>query len=145
MLYNIAEPDKAYDKCHHLLNHFKSNETSHFYQMYQSIFVFRFFGCCFSLLFNFNRPSCKQTVEKLIRHCSLWGLILACTMCLCHTKRTLVLYGLNTLVVYVTHISYIVSSSNWIMIGYRAVLNICIGMAFAICRTEPVTIRIMGA
>ena len=24
MLYNIAEPDKAYNKCHHLLNPFKS-------------------------------------------------------------------------------------------------------------------------
>ena len=33
MPYNIAEPDKAYDKCHQLLNPFKSNETSHFYQM----------------------------------------------------------------------------------------------------------------
>ena len=53
MLYNIAEPDKAYDKCHHLLNPFKSNEISHFYQMDQSIFVFRVFGCCFSFLLNF--------------------------------------------------------------------------------------------
>ena len=31
MSYNIAEPDKAYDNCHHLLNTLKSNETSHFY------------------------------------------------------------------------------------------------------------------
>ena len=23
MLYNIAEPDKVYDKCHHLLNHLR--------------------------------------------------------------------------------------------------------------------------
>ena len=53
MLYNIAEPDNAYDKWHHLLNHFKSKETSHFYQMDQSIFVFRVVGCCFSFLFNF--------------------------------------------------------------------------------------------
>ena len=41
MLYNIGEPDNAHDKCHHLLNPFKSNETSHFYQMDQFIFVFR--------------------------------------------------------------------------------------------------------
>ena len=40
MPYNIAEPDKAYDKCHYILNPFKSNETYHFYQMDQSIFVF---------------------------------------------------------------------------------------------------------
>ena len=68
MLYNIAEPDKAYDKCHHLLNPFTSNETSHFYQMYQSIFVFRVVGYCYS---NFNRASCKQTVEGLMRHGSV--------------------------------------------------------------------------
>ena len=30
MLYNIAEPEKAYDKCHHLRNPFMSNKTSHF-------------------------------------------------------------------------------------------------------------------
>ena len=53
MLYNIAEPDKAYDKCHHLLNPFKSNKTSHFYQKDQSTFVFRVVECCFSFLFKF--------------------------------------------------------------------------------------------
>ena len=68
MLYNIAEPEKANDKCHHLFNPFKSNETSHFYQMYQSIFVFRVAGYCYS---NFNRTSCKQTVESLMRHGSV--------------------------------------------------------------------------
>ena len=52
MFYNIAEPDKAYNKC--LINPFKSNETSHFYQMDQSIFVFRVVGCCFSSLFKFK-------------------------------------------------------------------------------------------
>ena len=53
MPYNIAETDKAYmyDKCHHILNHFKSNETSHFYQIDQSIFVFMVVGYCFSFLF----------------------------------------------------------------------------------------------
>ena len=53
MLFNIAEPDKGYDKCHNLLNPFKSNATSHFYQIDQSIFVFMVNGCCFSLLFKF--------------------------------------------------------------------------------------------
>ena len=53
MLYNIAEPDKAYDKCHDLLNYFKWNEISYSYQMDQSIFVFRVVGCCFSFLFKF--------------------------------------------------------------------------------------------
>ena len=80
-------------------------------------------GVVFHSYSNCNRTSCKQTVEKLIRHCRMWCLILACTICLCPTKRTLVLYVLNTFVVYVTHISCIVSSSNWIMIGYRAVFN----------------------
>ena len=47
MLYYTAEPDTAYDKCHHLLNPFKSNETSHFYQTDQSIFVFKVIGCVF--------------------------------------------------------------------------------------------------
>ena len=55
MLFNIGEPDKAYDKkkWHHLLNPFKSNKTSHFYQMDQSIFVFRVGGYCFLFLFKF--------------------------------------------------------------------------------------------
>ena len=80
-------------------------------------------GVVFHSYSNSNRTPCNQTVESLIRHCSLWRLILVCTICLCPTKRTLC-YGLNTFVVYVTHINCIVSSSNWIMIGYRAVLTI---------------------
>ena len=36
MLHKIAEPDKSYDK-YNLLNPFKSNRTSHFYQIDQSI------------------------------------------------------------------------------------------------------------
>ena len=53
MLYTIAEPDKANDKCLYLLNPFKSNEISHLYQMDQSIFFFRVVGCCLSFLFKF--------------------------------------------------------------------------------------------
>ena len=75
-------------------------------------------GVVFHSYSNFNRTSCKQTVENLIRHCSLWRLILACIICLCPIKRTLVLCELNTFAVYVTHISCIFSSSNRIMIGY---------------------------
>ena len=62
MLYNIAEPEKAYDKCHHLLNPFKLNETSHFYQMDQSIFVFRVVGCWFFILIQIliEHPVSKQ-------------------------------------------------------------------------------------
>ena len=44
-------------------------------------------------------------------------------------------------VVYVTLISCIVSSSKWIIIVYRAVLTIGIGMAFAICGTETDKIK----
>ena len=94
---------------------------------------------------NFDKISCKQTVENLIRHCSLWRLISACTICLCPTNRTLVLYGLNTIVLYVAHISCIVSSSNWIMIEYRAILTIIIGMAFATCGTDTVMIKTVFA
>ena len=109
---------------HHLLKPFKSKEISYFYQMDQSIFVFRVVGCFFYSYSNLNRTSCKQTVENLIRHYSLWHMILACTICLCPTKITLVSNGLNTFVVYVAHISCIVSSSNWKIIEYRAVLTI---------------------
>ena len=56
-------------------------------------------------------------------------------------KKNARLIWLNTFVVFVTHINCIVSSSNWIMIGYRAVLTKWIGMAFAICGTETVTIK----
>ena len=98
-------------------------------------------GVGFHSYSNLNRTSCKQTVESLMRHCSLWCLILVCTICLCPTKRKLGLYGLNAFVVYVTHINCIVSSSKWIMIGYRVVLTIRTGMAFAICGTEIVTIK----
>ena len=50
MLHNIADPDKAYDKCHHLLKPFKSNERSNFYQRDESIFVLRVVGCFFIVL-----------------------------------------------------------------------------------------------
>ena len=124
MLYYIAEPDKAYDKCHHLLIPFKSNETSHFYQMDQSFFVFRVLGCCFSFLFIFNRTSCKQTVENLIRTLQYVASDLGLYYSSMSHKKNACLIWVNIFVVYITHISCIVSSSNWIMIGYIAVLTI---------------------
>ena len=87
MLYNIAEPDKAYDKCHHLLNPFKSNETSHFYQIDQSIFVLGLLGVVFILIQILIEYPVSKKIENLIRHCNLWRLILACTICLCPTKK----------------------------------------------------------
>ena len=49
-------------------------------------------GVVFHSYSNFNVTSCKQTAESLIRHSSLWHLILVCTICSCPTKRTLVLW-----------------------------------------------------
>ena len=124
-LYNVAEPDKAYDKRHHLLNPFKSKETSHLHQMDQSIFVFRVGGCCFFYSYtNFNRTSCKQTLENLIRHCSLWRLIFCMYyLSMSHKKdASLILVKYFCCICYSHH--FFVSSSNWIMIGYRAVLTI---------------------
>ena len=48
-------------------------------------------GVVFHSYSNFDRTSYKQTVENLAKHCSLWRLILACAICLCPTKSTLVL------------------------------------------------------
>ena len=48
MLYNIGEPDKAYDICHHLLNPFKPNETSHILSNGPVHFLLQ--GCCLLFL-----------------------------------------------------------------------------------------------
>ena len=53
-----------------------------------------------------------------------------------------VIISLNTFVVNVTHINSILSSRNWICFGYKAVLTICIGMPYAICGTDTVSIKI---
>ena len=58
-----------------------------------------------------------------------------------HKKNAWLIWVVNTCVVYVTHINCIVSSTNWIMIEYRAILTICIGMAFVICGTETFAIK----
>ena len=44
---------------------------------------------------NFNRTICEQTVETLIRRRVVRRLIWICTVCQCHTKRTLGLNGLS--------------------------------------------------
>ena len=64
MLFNIAEPDKAYDKCHHLLNPFKSYETSHFYHIDQSIFGLHGF---WMLLFILIQILIEYPVSKQLR------------------------------------------------------------------------------
>ena len=85
--------------------------------MDQSIFVFRFVGVVFKFLLKFNRTSCKQsrepdqTLQSVASDLGLYYLSMS------HKKNDRLLW-VNTLVVYVTHISCIVSSSHWIMIGY---------------------------
>ena len=59
------------------------------------------------------------------------------------TKRMInVIISLDTFVVYVTHINCILSSPSWMCFGYKVVLIIWIGMAYAICGIETVTVKI---
>ena len=62
MLYNIAESDNVYDKCHHLLNPFKSNETSHDYKMNLSTSSSGLLGVVLFILIQIliKRPVSKQ-------------------------------------------------------------------------------------
>ena len=76
-------------------NPFMPNGISHCDQLEQSISVWRGVRCFFHFYSSFNRKSCKQTVETLIRRRILWHLIWVCTICLCPTKRTLGIYGLK--------------------------------------------------
>ena len=135
MLYNIAEPDKVYDKCHHLLNPFTSNETSHFYHMYQCIFVFRVAGYCYS---NFNRTSCKQTVESLIRHSSVvfYSLLIVTTIvgfCNCPMFCCALLYVHSTFAIILMgkrELDALLSLSSWCLVIvvwlFLAVLWVCL-------------------
>ena len=74
-----------------------------------------FFGVVFHSYSNFNRTSCKQTVENLIRHCVVASDLGLYYLSMSH-KKSASLIWVNTFGVYVNDISYIVSSSNWIMI-----------------------------
>ena len=129
MLYNIAEPDKVYDKFHHLLNPLTSNETSHFYQIYQSLFVFWVVEYCYS---NFNRTSCKQTVESLIRHNSVvvdWLLIVTpivrfcnCSMFCCallyvHSSFAIILMAKRKLVALFSLSSWCLVTVVWLFLA----------------------------
>ena len=78
-----------------ILNQFMSNGISVSYHLDQSISILRVFGRNFSFYSVFYIVSCKQTVETPIRCRFLRHLVWVCTVCLCPTKRTLGLYGLN--------------------------------------------------
>ena len=75
-------------------NPFKPNGISHGYKFDQSISVLRLVEWYFTFLFKFQLNT-KQTVEPLIRRRVMRRLIWSCTVCICPTKRTLGLYGLN--------------------------------------------------
>ena len=69
---------------------FMSNVFSHPYQLDDSISNFRVV-----VYSKFKRNLCSHTVENLIGRRVLRYLIWFCTVCRCHTKRTLDLYGLT--------------------------------------------------
>ena len=120
MLYNIAEPDKAYDKCHHLLNPFKSNETLHFYQMNQSFLSSGLLAFVFHSYSNFNRANSRkpdQTLQSVASDLDLYYLSMS------HKKNASIIWVKYFCCIFYSHQLYF-SSSNWIMIGYRAVLTI---------------------
>ena len=141
MLYNFSEPYKAFDNVTISLTLLSRMKLPTFIKWTSPFSASGLLGVVFHSNSNFNRTSYKQTAENLIRLCSLWRLILACIICLYAYKKNASLIWVNTFVAYATHISCIVFSSNWILIGYRAILTICIGMVFAICGTETVTIK----
>ena len=62
-----------------------------------------------------NSSDSDQTLQSVASDLGLYYLSMS------HKKNASLIW-VNTFVVYVTHISCIVSSSNWIMIGYRAVI-----------------------
>ena len=76
-------------------NPFMQNGISHCYQLEQSISVLRMVGGIFHFYSYFNRKVCKQKVETVIRRPILWHLICFCTICICPTKRTQGIYGLE--------------------------------------------------
>ena len=89
-----------------------------------SISNFWVVGWYFSFYSNFKRSFFKQTVDNLIRRRILRRLILFCTVCRCHTKRTLGLYGLktycsNSMIIALTRIA----ASNIGAISYIMLLN----------------------
>ena len=124
LLLNIAELDKAYDKCHHLP--FKSNETSHFYQMDQFIFVFSVVRCCFYAPAIYNgggaysitlvRTSVRTYVHTYVPYVR---------------KMVSGRYLLNTLVY-------------WIHISYTGIYKHKIQVKFDYGQNPPIIIRVMA-
>ena len=103
------------------INPFKPNGISHYYQLDQFISVLRvvMLGGILHLNSNSDRTFCKQTVETLIRRRVLRRLIWVCTVCLCPTKRTLVLYGVNSIghfleILYLPILRHLVLKCSWI-------------------------------
>ena len=84
----LAQPSVSFVKP------FKPNGIFHSYQLDQSISVFEGCWVIFFILFNYNRTFCKKTVWTLIRRRVLWRLIIVRVVCLCPTKRTLIILGL---------------------------------------------------
>ena len=65
MPYNKAEPDKAYDKCHQLFNPLSRMKLPFFIKLTSQFSSSGLLGVVFHSYSNFNRTSCKQTVESL--------------------------------------------------------------------------------
>ena len=63
MLYNIAEPDKAYDKCHHLHNPFKSMKLPTFIKWTSPFSSSGFLDVVIRSYSIFNRISCKKQLR----------------------------------------------------------------------------------
>ena len=95
-LFAGKSKSKLYFNNRHTINPLKPNEIYPYYQLDLSISVLRVVEWYFQFYSIFDRTFCKQTVDTLVRRHVLWRLICVCTVCLCHTKRTLDLYGLNT-------------------------------------------------
>ena len=122
MLYNIVEPDQINVIISlTLLSRMKLPTFIKWTSPFSSSGLL---GVVFHSYSNFNKISCKQPVESLIKHCSLRASDLDLYYLSMFHKKNAKLIWVKFFVVYVTHINCIVSSSNWIMIGYRAVLTI---------------------
>ena len=87
---------RTYGRNSPYFNPYKPNEFSISSNWMSSFTTLGILGGIFHFHSKFDRILCKQTLETLIRHRILWRLIWVCTVCLCPTKRTLGLYGLNT-------------------------------------------------
>ena len=70
------------DKCQHLLKPLSQMKLQTLIKWTRPFSSSGLLGVVFHSYSNFNRTSYKQTVENLIKLCSLWRLILACIICL---------------------------------------------------------------